>query len=250
MQRSSQPVLQRWLNPDEGCGPDWSKLTRVCCCLGWAVHGIIFQFENGRRSGILLNNDGSNTALGDDNIDSRNPHWMDVEPGDYIVKISGKQLVTTSAPYLCHALKLKLASGRTLAFASNYLPWQGEPFVMNVPPNYLVNSLVFYNDDHHNTHPGVRSRSGGYCRAFHGMETSIHLPIDRIHAHRLPRACKQRLKLLLLVAQRVENEREAEIGRDAWWSILSFMTGYDLLGQQGGDTIGQSLLHMITRRRP
>lgn len=241
MQRSSQTFLQRWVNSDEGVGPDWSKLTRVCACVGWAVHGIIFEFENGRRSGVLLDNAGSSIALTNFAIRTRGPVWRNVEPGDYIVRISGHQLVSGAPAYLCHTLKLNFASGSTLSFAANHLPWKGDQFVMNVPANFLVNSLVFFND-YHPTHTGMRIRSGGSCRAFHGIETSIHLPIDRTHAHRLPRTCKQRLKFLLLVAQRVSNEREEEFSLDAWWSVLSFMTGYDLLGR---DDTNQSLLESL-----
>jgi len=117
-------VLLPWLNTDEGLGPEWRKLTRICGCVGWAVHGVIFEYgDEHHRSGILQDNDGRLIpTLDDGNIAARsrgfNNTWRNVtNPGDYIVRITGHQLEgRLPPPYLCHTLNLIFASGQTIRF--------------------------------------------------------------------------------------------------------------------------------------
>jgi hypothetical protein len=92
---------------------DWRrKLTRVCACIGWAVHGVVFEFDDGSRSGIVLSHYNEvMTPLDDQVVMSRAGTWVSVvEPGDYIVGVSGYQLADTP-DYLCHTLNLHFASG-------------------------------------------------------------------------------------------------------------------------------------------
>jgi len=153
---------------------------------------------------------------------------MDVQPGDYIVRVTGNHLRAGVPNYLCHTLNLMLASGRTLSFASQHAPWKGEGFSHTVPESYLVNGLGFASQ----TDSADRIPGHG-CHTYLGLATSIHLPIAQSRAGRLPLQCKKQLELILLVAQRKDEERteagDNEIGRDAWWSAFGFLTGYDLL---------------------
>lgn len=216
-------VLRRWLSDLEiprGIGL-WRKLVRVCVCKGWAVHGIIFEYQGGKRSGILLTNSGAEMGLDDASIASRGAlhTWRDVQPGDYLVRISGNQL-SGDDMYLCHSLNLHFASGKTLAFASEHLAWKGESFSRSINQPFLVNSLAF------DTKLGFQS-----CQ---GSVTSIHLPITQATAGNLPSQCKKKLRLILDLTDQLDSGRivtgaDRDIGRDAWWTMLGFLTGYDLL---------------------
>jgi hypothetical protein len=189
------------------------------------VHGVIFEFEDGSRSGVLMENNTEIVPLLDDQtIMSRGSKWISVvKPGDYIVGVSGYQLIRSATRYLCHTLNLQFASGQSMSFASRHRPWQGDEFSYTMPSQslFLVNKLIF------DTVQG--------CRGFDGSVTSVHLCVDRSTVVYLPRPCKNTLQLLLLIANRIDSDRIAEgekaISGDIWWSILSYLEGYDVLGR-------------------
>lgn len=197
------------------------KLVSVCACVGWAVHGVVFVFDNGQRGGVLLSNSAYTMPLDDMSIMSRSEcHWAHVTTrGDFIVRVSGNQLANSGVRFLCHRLDLEFASGQTMSFASKYIPWKGERFSYLVNQPFLVTKLNF-------------ERDVG-CVGFDGLQTSIHLPVEKSTAAHLPPECKKRILLLLLIAQRSDNERcafgEKGVNEEIWWSmILSYLNGYDL----------------------
>jgi hypothetical protein len=196
------------------------KVTRVCVCVGWAVHGVVFEFDDASRSGILLSNYGHVMVPLEDHILLSRPscRWESVvKPGDYIVCVSGYQLAGTP-DYLCHTLSLQFASGQTMSFASSHLPWKGEEFSYVVRQPFLVNELIF--------------RRGLGCQGFDGLVTSVHLLVEQSTAEYLPRPCKMNLQLIMLIADRIDKSRIAEgknsIGGELWWSVLRYLQGYDL----------------------
>jgi hypothetical protein len=202
------------------------KIARVCACVGGAVHGVIFEFDDGNRGGILMSDDCQIILhLDDESIMSRHEcRWISVaEPGDYIVSVTGNQLAEGIPDYLCHTLNLQFASGQFMSFASHHLPWRGKEFSYIVTsPTFLVNRIVF--------------QRGRGCQGFDGELTSVHLHVNRLTSEYLPRQSKTKLLLILLIADRVDRGRTAEgesaLGEDIWWSILRFFKGYDLLEEE------------------
>lgn len=196
-------------------------ISRVCICGGWATHGFIVELQDGTRRGILLQNNGDTMPIwNSQHIISRGGSWVDLRvPGDYLVRVSGNHLRPES-PYLCHTLRLEFASGQVIQFASQHSPWRGEEFQFNLGQDHLlyVNELRF---------------RGGRCTGFSGVSTSLHLPLSKQNAAYLQRIYKKQLLLIMEIAQRQENDRSAAgekaLGSDAWWKVLSFLKGYELL---------------------
>lgn len=194
-------------------------IRRVTACVGWAVHGLIFEFVNGKREGILCTGSGihDQMRLNDENIKKRSGcKWTDVQYGDYITAIHGRRLrdniLINGNTFLCFSVTLTFASGMEISYEATHDDWKGEPFSRVVPPQCLVYRVPF-----------EVSEDRDIC----GVKTSAHLLISPHHALNLPLPQKKALKNILLVAQRLDDERNAanekSLGADLWWFILSFL---------------------------
>jgi hypothetical protein len=173
------------------------------------VHGFVLEFLDGTRSGVLLDNDGDMLDLDNDAslLDRSKEYtegWIPVPVlGDYIVGVSGFQL-NHGENYVCHSVVLQ--------FASTHQPWRGVEFRYN-----RCDSAPFRE------------------QADLSPLTSVHLPVHRSIAEHLPPDVKTNLMLIFQIAERVDEYLiagacESQIADEVWWSILGYLTGYDLVG--------------------
>ena len=192
-----------------GCvvNPDLLSIKRVKACIGWAVHGLIFELIDGTRLGYVVD---LQSIDNDEAIaKKRGGEWVDIKNGDYVKAISGYNL--SRACFLCHSIRLELASGQTITFASQHEPWKGEPFRYNLPENSLLQHVSFHK---------------GRCVGVTAAETSLHLPVKSLErVATLPKLYRNKFYLLQLIAQRIdtnrlEKEGERPLGKDLWRSIF------------------------------
>jgi hypothetical protein len=195
--------------------PELLLLKRVKACIGWAVHGVVFEFLDGTRAGYVVDV----TSITDDEAIERRrcTDWVDINMGDYVKTVRGYNL--SRGCFLCHTIELDLASGRTISFASQHEPWKGEPFQFNLPENALLHHVSFRE---------------GKCVGVTAAETVMHLPIKSPQrVRRLGEAYQDNFRLLQLTAQRIDRDRvdegERPLGRDLWQTILcEFLACHDL----------------------
>jgi hypothetical protein len=191
-----------------GFSPDYFLLKRIKACIGWAVHGLILEFVDGTRSGFVVD---VSSITNDGLIERRKPtEWFNIPFGDYVTSVEGFNLSRNC--FLCHTIHLKLASGKTITFASSHEPWKGEAFRFELPENSLLQHVSF---------------KDGKCKGITAVETVLHLPIQSSQrVQQLPKGLPHHEKFLLLqlVANRVDSNRAAQgkrpLGRDVWGSIL------------------------------
>jgi hypothetical protein len=98
-------------------------IKRVTACIGWAVHGLIFEFVNGKRMGAILFDFGDRSMnLSDGSIEERaGVGWTDVDYGDYIVGMHGDRLADDPEKmWFCHdTLVLEFASEKSIHMRRN-----------------------------------------------------------------------------------------------------------------------------------
>lgn len=195
-------------------------IKRVTAGVGWAVHGVVFEYWNGKRQGSLLIDfgDRQNMTLTDKNLEKRNcVGWTDIEYGDYIVGMHGNYLKNRRLLWFCHSMTLEFASGKSITYASNHQEWKGKPFSYSVPKNCLVFRIAFKNDQ---------------AEDMLGLVTSLHLPLSRTNIAYLPPEHKNVANAVLLIAKRVDYSRvsngEKPLGEDVWWHILGFIRAWEL----------------------
>lgn len=194
--------------------PELLLLKRVKACIGWAIHGLIFEFLDGTRAGFVVDV----TSIYDDAAIARRrcTEWVEIERGDYVRSIKGHHL--SRGCFLCHTLELTLASGRTLRFASDHTPWKGEAFAFDLPECALLHHVSFRE---------------GKCTGVTAAETVMHLPCSPKRVSALPRVHQQTFHLLQLVARRLDSNREDQgdkpLGKDLWNIILTeYLACHDL----------------------
>lgn len=197
--------------------PELLLLKRGRACVGWAVHGLIMEHIDGStRSG----HEHRRTDIDDDHAIERRQgtDWVDIAPGDYVRRVRGYNLSVEN--FLCHTLTLELASGSEITFASRHEPWKGEAFEYQLPEPTLLQHISFRD---------------GRCIGLTAVESYLHLPVDSVIRvpHKLPRPHRDRLELLMLCAQRVDDQRRRAgrppLGRDVWMKILGeFLANRDL----------------------
>ena len=198
--------------------PSSVLLRRVTACVGWAVHGLVFEFLDGHREGGVLDNGGTPIGTRDDAIEERGgiPNWTNIDRGDYITRVYGRQLGSVRA-YLCYSLTLVMNSGREISFSSRHHDWCGANFEHSPTQYELIRSLCF---------------GQGWCHGYSVHETSIHLPVSHENAQHLPRPHQKMLLFLLIVARRVDDRHahrgDRPIGTDVWWLTMNFLVGHDL----------------------
>lgn len=193
-------------------------LKRVRACIGWAIHGLIFEFLDGTRVGYV-----SDVCSIDDNrgIERRRPtEWIDVEPGDYVRAVHGFNL--SRSCFLCHSIHFEMASGRTISFESQHEPWKGSAFKYSLPENSLLQYV---------------SCREGRCIGITGVETPMHLPVASAkRVQTLPEPCRESYQFFQLIAHRLDSNLEKEgsrpLGRDLWGKIIGeYLACYDLQDQ-------------------
>jgi hypothetical protein len=196
--------------------PELLLLKRVKACIGWAVHGLVLEFLDGRtRSGYVVDV----TSIHDDAAIGRRrcTEWVDITMGDYVRKVYGFQL--SRGCFFCHSLHLEMASGRTISFCSQHEPWKGDAFQYRLPEHSLLHHISFRE---------------GKCVGVTAAETFLHLPVKSYpRVQRLSKAQRDKYWLLQLIAQRIDRNRSEAggrpLGRDLWRTIMcEYLACWDL----------------------
>jgi hypothetical protein len=194
-------------------------LKRVTACVGWAVHGLVFEYVDGKRMGYIIDGGGDHYVdLVDDGINRRQGRkWTDVQYGDYVVGIHGNRLVNAIKPWLCQTVALEFASGMTVRYEANHEPWRGEPFSLKVPQPCLVYRITF---GHHQE------------QDMRGLITTLHLPLSPENLLLLPtkhqQAVQETFNAVQQVDEIVESSGQMPLGDDLWWHILGMLTAWQL----------------------
>ena len=193
--------------------PSFPLLKRIIYGSDEVIHSLIFEFVNGERRGLSLDEKNEPVSVMDDsNIFQRiGTDWIDIEYGDYIVAISGFN--SNRSNFLCHSVTLQFKSGSEVTIKSNKKMWRGEPFFFNVPPSKLVTNLVFLTNG---TMPAVGVNT-----------TSIHLPIEKENMPLLPNTYRERVIKLFMIFNRLWLPNETE---DVHNNLLPFELGWEIVG--------------------
>jgi len=194
-------------------------IKRVTACIGWAVHGIVFELYDNTRVGCIL--DGfaeTRLDLTDENIQKRRgAEWHNVDYGDYIVAIHGNQLHNTTLLWFCHSVVLEFRSGKTICLEASHEPWRGEPFAYQVPQPCLVYRVAFRHEQ---------------TQDMRGLVTSIHLALSLANMVHLPLENKRTVEAILGVLQDVDVTRESQgfkaLSDDLWWNILGWIRAWEM----------------------
>lgn len=196
--------------------PELLLIKRVKACIGWAIHGLVFEFWDGSRTGHVLDlpsidNDAAIQK-------KRATEWQDIQLGDYITGVYGYHL--SRGCFLCHSLVFVLSSKRTISFLSQHDPWKGDYFEYTLPENSLLHHVSF---------------KKGSCVGLTAAETILHLSIQSpLRVKSLDVVLQKTFGLLQLVARRIDNTRSQQgkrpLGRDLWATILfEYLACHDLL---------------------
>jgi hypothetical protein len=188
-------------------------IRRVVAGIGWAVHSLVFESgpkNNIRRWGYNLHNNGMELSLNDNDLASRFARrWVAIAPGDYIVKVEGHQ---STSEYLCHDIRLHLASGKEIRFESTHGAWQGPAFSFDLAPQEttMLRGLDF----------GMQQCN----RLFQGVfvqRTSIHTPFCKRTLKFLPQDVQDTVTVIQLCVNR------ASLSSDIGWNILEMLHPLD-----------------------
>lgn len=143
-------------------------IARVSAVEAWAINGLVFEFFDGHREGILLDEKATACDLIDREISRRDGEWITVrQPGGYITEVAGFQVEKSFATpqYLCHSLSLKFASGQVISFGTGPAEWKGNLFSVEVPTDsFYMNKLKF---------------EDGQCIGLEGLQTTDHKKVLR-----------------------------------------------------------------------
>ena len=107
------------------------------------IHSLIFEFANGERRGLCLDDKNDPLSIMDDsNIIARvGTAWINIDHGDYIVQVEGFN--SNINKFLCHSVSLQFNSGFNVSFQSRKEDCNGGNFIYTVPPDKLITNLVF-----------------------------------------------------------------------------------------------------------
>ena len=120
------------------CFPRGPALTRVCCGKGWVVHGLVFEYADGVRTGYFGENDGSPMTLSDDaGLARRGGRWHALQPGERLIGVKGRH---STMGYLCGEVVLHLSAGRSIEFKGDNANVFGDTF-SHVAPFQLCSVL-------------------------------------------------------------------------------------------------------------
>jgi hypothetical protein len=204
-------------------------LHRVCAGWGWAVHGTVFDFCDGNRTGRILQNSGADISI---HMPSHcrerlrfTAGWRACTcraagkaiRGDRIVKVSGHALHTSAPRYLCYDLELQLESGSSIYYSGENAGWRGAPFEFVPSPTSVVRNLIFEN---------------GTVAGLVTVQSSLFLALSPQHHHLLPPAIRARVLFILNVFDQINRQRTRRalptVSNDVWLLILSKFRGLDL----------------------
>lgn len=189
--------------------PELPLLRRVNVSVGRALHSFVLEFVDGSRRGLCLNNNSEPLAdLSDENISNAGGEWVDIDYGDFIISISGNH--SNQDRFLCHSVLLSFKSGRVLSFESRSKAWMGESFHFEIADTQLVTNLVFV--------------ANGMLQGIGVVTTTMHLPISTCNISQLPRKIQDRLRLILMVFNRID-----AFPTEMLWRILSFLNGFQIV---------------------
>ena len=194
-------------------------LKRVTACVGWAVHGLVFEYVDGTRMGYVIDTGCVKYLdLDDEHIrERRGLEWTDIHYGDYIVGIHGNRLANPNSLWLCHTVELEFASGKSIRYEAKHEPWRGEPFSYKVPQPCLVYRITF---------------GHGQQKDMRGLITSLHLPVSAANLPLLPlkyqKAARETWQALQQVDEVVESTGQTPLGEDLWWHILGMLSSWQL----------------------
>jgi hypothetical protein len=206
-------------------------LTRVTACVGWAVHGFVLEFANGYRTGRLLSNNQREMGLGDASITSRripnnsSNNWVDIDPGDEIISVSGFNLVLRH--YLCHSIILHLRSGKCIRFSSRFDGWRGTEFCFEVPVRQqgVLQAVQF---------------DRGRVLGLDFVSTTLHLPIRKELVPTYP------TELQWLMRKLLAEEAPGGIPEDVWYTrIFPTLVGAELQEKLEDDFAIRNLVEQL-----
>mmetsp|Transcript_2942 Transcript_2942/g.6794 ORF Transcript_2942/g.6794 Transcript_2942/m.6794 type:complete len:501 (+) Transcript_2942:454-1956(+) len=185
--------------------PELLLLKRVKACIGWAVHGIVTEFIDGTRAGIV---NGVNSLYSNQRIAFRQgTDWFDIETWDHVRAVSGFHLSETF--FLCHTLRLEMASGRTIEFASSHDPWRGDSFRYVLPESSLLHYVSF---------------RAGKCIGVYAHKCHLHLPVRRWWPSLEGTDPGKHILNLWLCIRRFDHDRAKNgglaLGKDIWFKIV------------------------------
>mmetsp|Transcript_18327 Transcript_18327/g.26758 ORF Transcript_18327/g.26758 Transcript_18327/m.26758 type:complete len:236 (+) Transcript_18327:203-910(+) len=189
--------------------PELPLLRRINVGIDQAIRSLVFEFVDGSRRGLCLNNNNEPlVGLSDENISNVGGDWVDIDYGDFIISVSGNHL--NQGRFLCHSILLSFRSGRVLSFESHHKHWSGESFHFEIADTKLVTNLVFV--------------ANGMLQGIGVITTTMHLPISIDSVSQLPRQIQNRLRLILM-AFNMTNTLPLAVS----WRILSFLNGFQIV---------------------
>merc|ERR1711920_198733 len=115
---------------------------------GWAIHGVIFEKEEGVVEGQLMNNDQEVMPLDElvaqwqtDPVRHAS-HSLILDQGEWIEEVRGDNCIKD---YLCYALEFDTNLGRRKSFCacSTDHAWRGDPFAYKARPGYAISAVTF-----------------------------------------------------------------------------------------------------------
>mmetsp|Transcript_26056 Transcript_26056/g.104268 ORF Transcript_26056/g.104268 Transcript_26056/m.104268 type:complete len:234 (-) Transcript_26056:875-1576(-) len=222
-----------------GSQPSCLMVRRICAGVGWAVHGLVLEFVDGSRGGVMFENDGSPALLDDASLARRGNGWTDVAPGDVVTRIEGRLLAPRTPQYFCHAVSLTFRSGRVVAYEGEQPAWRGDafgPFVLDRPdaPSLFVHVAMRRRLVRRSAFPGHRSKPAE--PVFIAVRSALGVAWSR-RVHRwLPAAATDAVIHGLLVARaKAAVLRAPPDLLGALWldEVLPWLAGADLLGPAG-----------------
>ena len=122
------------------------QLRRIGAGVGYVLHGLIFEFENGIRKGCLLDDCTKMDISDDAACKKRRVKWQSVEADDFIVKVCGygSKAISGTKMYLCHTLTLTTRLGKTITFEGKRRMKKGQPFcALKADKNFEICRLIF-----------------------------------------------------------------------------------------------------------
>lgn len=91
-----------------------AEVRRIGCGIGYVIHGFVFEFDDGSRAGLFLEDNQEVMDIHDDKaLQKRKLRWQEVEPGDFIVKVSGKHC---RMGYLAGSVTFHTHAGHSIEF--------------------------------------------------------------------------------------------------------------------------------------
>merc|ERR1712167_317156 len=90
------------------------RIRRFAGGAGWVLHGFCFEFANGSRTGICLEDDKSPMDINSDissdlHLRRRNMRWVELSEDEIIVEVSGH---ASLFGYVCFDIVLHTSRGR------------------------------------------------------------------------------------------------------------------------------------------